>query len=217
LTGLYEYIQAENKALKLRLASLQCLGNDILTEIKKPIPTAQQPEIQVPETASAPTSQQSKEKQKRMTLGELSPTPQPPTKAVQAVSPNPPIPPNPRPPIPTTPPPCNEDTEMQLVLASSETNPAMIASDGFSDLIGKRALWRRCRSLEKKEWVEDKVEATATGTGGRHGTASARARRRAERLSRRGTLHLHLTGALDQGAGGTRSGLPGQRWLQLEV
>jgi hypothetical protein len=40
LTGLYEYIQAENKALKLQLASLQCLVNDILTEIKKPTPTA---------------------------------------------------------------------------------------------------------------------------------------------------------------------------------
>jgi hypothetical protein len=65
---------------------------------------------------------------------------------------------------------------MQLVLASSKTDPTTIALDGFSDLIGKRALWRRRRSLEKEEWVEDKVEATATGTGGRHGAASAKSK-----------------------------------------
>jgi hypothetical protein len=67
LTGLYEYIQTENKALKLQLASLQCLVNDILTETKKPTSTARQPEIQVPETVLAPPSQQLKEKQKHTT------------------------------------------------------------------------------------------------------------------------------------------------------
>jgi hypothetical protein len=36
---LYEYIQAENRALKLQLASLQCLVNNIRMEIKKLVPT----------------------------------------------------------------------------------------------------------------------------------------------------------------------------------
>jgi hypothetical protein len=57
LAVLYEYIQAENTALKLQLASLQCMVNDILMEIntQKPTPTTtSQPEIQVPEAVSAP-------------------------------------------------------------------------------------------------------------------------------------------------------------------
>jgi hypothetical protein len=62
---LYEYIQAENTALKLQLASLQCLVNDILTEIKKLVPTTLQHEFQIPEAALAPPSQQPMEKRKR--------------------------------------------------------------------------------------------------------------------------------------------------------
>jgi hypothetical protein len=62
---------------------------------------------------------------------------------------------------------------MQLLLAT-EIDPTMIASDSdsFSNLIGKGALWRRCRSLEKEGWVEEKVEATDTGSG--HDAASAK-------------------------------------------
>jgi hypothetical protein len=75
LASLYDYIQVENKALKLQLASLQCLVNEILTEIRKPTTTtASQPE-KVPEAAPAPPSQQQMEKRKRTTLAELSPMP----------------------------------------------------------------------------------------------------------------------------------------------
>jgi hypothetical protein len=62
---LYEYIQAENRALKLQLASLQCLVNNIQTEIKKLVPTTLQHEFQIPEAALAPPSQQPMEKWKR--------------------------------------------------------------------------------------------------------------------------------------------------------
>jgi hypothetical protein len=77
--------------------------------------------------------------QKRKALGELSLTPRPPMKAILVASPNPPNPMT-TPLNPTTPPPCNEGTEMQLVLAAeTETNPTTIASDldGFANLIGK--------------------------------------------------------------------------------
>jgi hypothetical protein len=135
--------------------------------------TGSQPEIQEPEAVSAPPSQQPMEqKWKRRTSA--SPTPRPPTKAIRAASLQPPTPtPRPNPVNPTTPPPHNEDTEMQLLLAA-EIDPTMIASDsdGFSNLIGKRALRRRCRSLEKEGRVEEKVEATGTGSG--HGAASAK-------------------------------------------
>jgi hypothetical protein len=173
-TGLHQYLIAENKALKVELASLHYLITEILMEIRKPTPT-QQSDIQVPETASAPPSQQPMEqKWKRMTLGDLLPMPRPPTKAIQAASLNPPNPLT-TPPNPATPPPRNEDTEMQLVL-DAETDPTAIASDsdGFSNLIGKRALrWRR-RSLEKCR-VEEEV-GTATGTGSGHGTTSTKDR-----------------------------------------
>jgi hypothetical protein len=92
LAVLYNYIQAENKASKLQLVSLQCLVNDILTEIKKlTTTTAPQPEIQVPKTDPAPLTSRL-EKWKRTTLGDLSPMPQPPMKAVQAALPQPPSP-----------------------------------------------------------------------------------------------------------------------------
>jgi hypothetical protein len=62
---------------------------------------------------------------------------------------------------------------MQLVLAA-EIDPTTIAldSDGSSNDIGKRTLWRRHRSLEKAGWVEEEVEATGTGSG--YGTASTK-------------------------------------------
>jgi hypothetical protein len=126
LADLRQYLVAEIQALKLELASLRCLSNDILTEVKKkPTP---------PETAPAPPSQQQTEKPKQTTLGGLSPMPRAPTKAVRwATSPKPSTPPNPpNSPNPanrtTSPPPRSEDTEMQLVLAA-EADPTMIASD----------------------------------------------------------------------------------------
>jgi hypothetical protein len=74
LASLYNYIQVENTALKLQLASLQCMINEILTEIRKPTATTIQP-AKEPEAAMVPPSQQHTEKCKRATLGELSPTP----------------------------------------------------------------------------------------------------------------------------------------------
>jgi hypothetical protein len=62
---------------------------------------------------------------------------------------------------------------MQLVLAA-ESDSAMIASDGFSDLIGKRALRRRRRSLQKAATGLDKdvEDGKATDVDSGHGTGS---------------------------------------------
>jgi hypothetical protein len=58
---------------------------------------------------------------------------------------------------------------MQLVVAA-EADTAT-ASDGFSDLIGKRALHRRRRSLEKSR-MEEEMEEKARGAGSGRGAAS---------------------------------------------
>jgi hypothetical protein len=137
LAVLYNYIQAENTALKLQLASLQCPVNEILTEIRKPTTTTVLQTEKVPDATPAPPSQQQTEKRKR--TGPGSPTLCPP-KTVRAVSPTPPSPG----PATTSDP----DTDMQLVLAA-EVDPAIIASDGFSDLIRKRALRKRRQSREE--------------------------------------------------------------------
>jgi hypothetical protein len=50
-TELHQYLIAENQALKVDLASVRCLITEIITEIQKTTP-AQQPNIQVPDTAS---------------------------------------------------------------------------------------------------------------------------------------------------------------------
>jgi hypothetical protein len=62
---------------------------------------------------------------------------------------------------------------MQLVLAAKADPALAMPSDGFADLIGKRALQRRRRSLEKDR-VEEQVEDKATDTGSRHGTATTK-------------------------------------------
>lgn len=59
---------------------------------------------------------------------------------------------------------------MQLLLAAN-ADSATVTSDGFSTLIGKRALCRRRKSLEKGR-VEEEVNTKATGAGSRHGMAS---------------------------------------------
>jgi hypothetical protein len=57
---------------------------------------------------------------------------------------------------------------MQLVVtAEADTAQAL---DGFSDLIGKRALRRRRKSLEKK--AEEEVDDKATGVGSRRDAAN---------------------------------------------
>jgi hypothetical protein len=73
LASLYHHIYAENKTLKLELASLRYLVNEILMEIRKPTPTVPQPGIQIPKAAPAPPSQQQTEKRKRMSSGASSP------------------------------------------------------------------------------------------------------------------------------------------------
>jgi hypothetical protein len=138
-----EQLSADVESLRKGLSNFQnslvpavCKIQDTLKAMLTPTPptTTSQPEIQVPEAAQAPPIQQPMEKKrKRTTSGESSLIRRPATKASRAASPTPPTtPPNP----PTTPSPAIDDTEMQLVLAA-ESDSAMIASDGFSDLIGK--------------------------------------------------------------------------------
>jgi hypothetical protein len=133
IAGFYSYIRMENKGLRLDVASLQSLVNELVMEIKtlKSTLTALQPELQVPEAASALPSQQPKEKRKGTALGELSPMPRPPPKAMRVA---PSTPPSPPPPPPTT---CNDpDTMTQLIVATDDT--AIVTSDdGFTDLISK--------------------------------------------------------------------------------
>ncbi|KAI5798533.1 hypothetical protein FPQ18DRAFT_302604 [Pyronema domesticum] len=170
-----QVVLQEIKALKLELASLRGLVQDLLTELRsKPTLTALQPVVpQAPDAAPAPPGQQQKEKRKRTTSGESSPTQRAP-KTVRAVSPPVPLT-SPTPP----PPPDNENTEMQLVRAA-EADTALVASDGFSDLIGKRALRRRRRSTEnlkcnEEEVVETKDTASAeSGRGADSADAEAR-------------------------------------------
>jgi hypothetical protein len=62
---------------------------------------------------------------------------------------------------------------MQLIVATKDT--AIVTSDGFTDLIGKQALRKRCCSLERKmaEQVEETV-GMAAGDGSGHGMASTK-------------------------------------------
>jgi hypothetical protein len=99
---------------------------------------------------------------------------------------------------------------MQLIVATEADTAMLGTSDGFSDLIGKRALRRRRRSLEKVEdkvedKVQDKVQDKETGAGSGHGAAASTEHREAVQ----GGSHqvLHPSGV----PGDIRSGLPGRR------
>jgi hypothetical protein len=80
-------------------------------------------------------------------------------------------------------------------------SPISLGSERYGGDVGR---WRR-RDGRRKKWRLQVLEAGMV-------LPVPRAKRRAERLSRRGTvrLHLHPTRAL-QWAGDAKSGLPGRR------
>ncbi|KAI5789487.1 hypothetical protein FPQ18DRAFT_306838 [Pyronema domesticum] len=191
-----------NKALKLQLASLRGLIAEIPTEIRKPtIPTAPQTVVrQVPDAAPEPSaSQQPKEKRKRTGSRASLPT----SLAAEDCS---------RGLAESTDPsestnPCADTYKRRLhmhFILATEADGGMVI-----DLIGKRVLHRRRRSLEEDNEEERMENTEKTGAEGGRGADSTG--ERAGRPKRRVTVRpLKLLEVLQGGPGDSNSGLHGR-------